>query len=144
MQAGDDTPSGTVAGQASGRQQITVCVVADGRLARVAAAIDSSTLDTLVAGRPLRQMYTPGPPPYVRELEWYQRNEPISFEGRRYYKNSPPLSLSPAELRLRGEYRQVPLFTDAGADPRAPVILYALIAPDCTFQAYYYFGDSRP
>ena len=124
-------------------RQTTVCVVRNGRLERLAGAFDPQSGDTLVEGRPLRDFHAPGRSPYAAHLEWHLQDQPISFHGRDFVKNAHPLPLPPEEVRRRGEARGVPVFIDARARPQEPSILYVLLAPDCTFQGYYYFEDAR-
>jgi hypothetical protein len=121
-----------------------ICVVIGTRVVRVTTVVDPSRGDTLVNGRPLRTLFTPGTSPYAGDSEWYRTNKPIEFARDLYFKNSAPLSLPLDSLQFRGAYRGVPVFIDQGSPVERPVILYALITPDCTFQAYYVTRDYRP
>jgi hypothetical protein len=117
--------------------------VRNGRLSLVSASIDSVTGDTLVNGRPLRQFYSPGSAPYATATAWYARDEPIRVGNRQFFKNGPPLNFSPYQLRDFGVYRGISVFVLAEESDGRPSTLFVLLAPNCTFQAYYFFDDAR-
>jgi hypothetical protein len=114
--------------------QIRVCVLAQGTLQEVNAQYNRATGDTIVNGRPFREVFPTGPS-YAAGAEWYINNEPITLARRRYVKYGLPRVLGVNEVAAVGEYRGVRVFAEAGVQ-NPPELLYVPVRVGCEFQPY--------
>jgi hypothetical protein len=111
-----------------------VCVVRDGALEMIPVRIDPVRGDTVtVDGRRLSDVSPASG--YAAGADWYQRNEVIVFRGDRFLKYGIPRQLTPADVVRIGEYRGVPVFTEAGLAGKLDFI-YIPDEPGCSFQLY--------
>jgi hypothetical protein len=117
-----------------GEREIQTCVVENGALRVVSAAIDRSTGDTLVDGRAFRDVFadTAG---YAADRPWFINNEPITWDRRVYTKFGPPRIVSPSQLRRGGEHDGVMFFIEANAGA-TPEVIFVPTRPGCEFHRY--------
>ena len=114
---------------------IRYCVVRDGQLAEVEATYDAARADTMIGGQPVAMAYPADALPYAAGTAWFINHEPLAMGNSRYIKYGLPRRLSPRDLRPAGEYRGVPLFTDASM-PGNTDIYYVPVRSGCEFQPY--------
>jgi hypothetical protein len=141
------------AGPPARAQEVRVCAAVDGELRDFTGWIDPRTGDTLVAGRPLRQVLPDTR--YAQGQPWFERREVIIVPRpyvQQAYQHGLPRSLSPDDLRdpgLRkvGTFRGVDIFETKDQDERDKVppqaetygvsrVYYVLVSPACMFQPY--------
>ena len=116
-------------------EDITACVVRNGRMEMTPAHFYPVNGDTTVNGRPFRDVY-PVTAEDAASAAWYVDDEPVPFAGRRFVKYGLPRALAPTDLVPAGTYRGVALFTSAGSDPADPDVIYLPVNPWCEFQPY--------
>lgn len=114
----------------------TSCIVARNRVLRIEIAVTAEG-DTLVGGRPLREVHRAEPPTYIQSLPWFQNREAILFRRNRYTQERPPLVLDPAEIRYVGSIDGTPVFV-MNFEPVADVPdgFMLPVRPGCIFQPY--------
>jgi hypothetical protein len=71
---------------------------------------------------------------YAQGRSWFEADEPITFENRRYDRSGGEVGLDCANIMRVGEFGGVPLFADAGAQ-RPFETLYVPVRPG-VWQAY--------
>jgi hypothetical protein len=118
------------AGQAHTQEPVRLCVVLDAQLSEVPAEVVGA--DTLVGGRPFREVYPPRAPNYAAEEQWYRDGSGIEFRERRYEPAGPPLRIPLTELTRVGELSGFPVFERTDS----PAIIYIPVGPGCEFQGY--------
>lgn len=116
-------------------EDITACVVRNGRMEMTPAHFYPVTGDTTVNGRPFRDVF-PVTAEHASSAAWYVDNEPVPFDRVRFVKYGLPRALAPADLVPVGTYRGVALFTLAGSDPAHPEVIYVPVNSWCEFQPY--------
>ena len=116
-------------------EDITACLVRNGRMEMTPAHFYPVTGDTTVNGRQFRDVY-PVTAEHAASAAWYVDNEPVPFAGRRFVKYGLPRALAPTDLIPAGTFRGVALFTSAGSDPADPDVIYLPVNPWCEFQPY--------
>lgn len=106
----------------------------------VAGTYSVVTRDTLVGGRPFRQVY-PATRQYAAGVSWYESHEPLPAPSPRadYVKYGAARLFAPGELKRVGEHRGVGLYAAPGAAGR-PEVLYLPVRPGCWFHAYQLVG----
>ncbi|HEX8697071.1 MAG TPA: hypothetical protein VF746_31925 [Longimicrobium sp.] len=129
-------------------REVRVCAAVDGELREFSGWIEPGTGDTLVAGRPLREVI----PNYVYAAgqRWFERDEPITVGNRRVTKYGMLRSLSSADLRDPGlrlsvTYQGVDVFEFRDRVPGD--VYYVPVSPGCIFQPYGIqatIGDRHP
>jgi hypothetical protein len=120
-------------------REITVCVVAEGTPRRVEARIRLPEGDTVLVTaqeirRPLRAVH-PVPPITATGREWFERDEHVFLDGRRYQRTGGAVDIEPGTIARVGEHQGVPLFVARGA-PAPPPTLYVPVRDGCSFQSY--------
>ena len=79
----------------------------------------------------------PSPAFEAAGVEWFVKNEPISFAGGTYVKYGLPRQLAPVEVVAASQSGNIPLFVEAGSQVDQPDIVYITVkSADCTFQPY--------
>jgi hypothetical protein len=129
-------PVETAASKGGGQDTVSVCVVRDGELIEVAAAVDPQTGDTVVDGRPYREAFPADAPHYLAAAEWAARGEWVVHERRRYVSYGTPRILRAADLVRVGEFRGIPLFARRAEGGFRSV--YLPTRPGCEFQLFHY------
>lgn len=121
-----------------GEEVVSLCILRDGAIATVSATYRPETGDTVVDGRPWKEVYPTISPPYAERVSWYLANEPIPIPGRRYSlaKYGITRILAPNELKRYGEYRGLPLFVEAEDNSRIADVVYLFVRPGCVFHPY--------
>lgn len=128
--------TGSTDGQHSaGTGGVSLCIVENGELKAVAAVVDTTTGDTLVNGRRLRDAYPVTLPPYARDAPWLAR-EIIEVNGRRYAPYGPPRVIQPELLTRVGEFRGVPVFAETALAKEGQGGIFVPIRPGCEFQPH--------
>jgi hypothetical protein len=112
-------------------EEIQVCVVQNGALARVTAARDPVSGDTTVNGVPFAQAFPDTG--LAANAPWYTAGEPIAFDERRFVKFGGERVLEVGQVERAGEFRGVPLFAPPGV--RTDVV-YVPVRQGCEFQPY--------
>ena len=113
-----------------------ICLVVDGELAELPMEVDPRTGDTLVAGRPLDEMTSGIPSPYLSEAEWRFEEPTVTFQGRRLVTYGTPRVMPPADLRRVGEYRGIPIFGERNDASARRLWIYLPLQPGCVFQPF--------
>jgi hypothetical protein len=118
--------------------EVSLCLLVDGDIARVAAQVDPGTGDTTIAGQPWKEAEVVRTAPYAAAKEWFVRGEMMPVPGRREPLEMYGLArvLPPGWLRRFGEYRGVPLFVEDGWKGTVPDVVYLFARPGCEFQPY--------
>ncbi|CAA9331086.1 MAG: hypothetical protein AVDCRST_MAG68-2469 [uncultured Gemmatimonadetes bacterium] len=112
-------------------EEIQVCVIQDGALARVTVTRDPVSGDTTVRGVPFGQAFPDTG--LAGNAAWYTADEPITFQGRRFVKFGGERVLDVGQVERAGEFRGVPLFAPPGV--RTDVV-YVPVRQGCEFQPY--------
>lgn len=113
---------------------VQVCVIRNDALEMVPVRIDPGTGDTMAADSQ-RFSLAARTGEHAGGADWYQRNEVVVFRGDRFLKYGNPRQLTPADVARIGEYRGVPVFTEAGLTGKLDFI-YLPDEPGCSFQLY--------
>jgi hypothetical protein len=116
-------------------EDITACVVRNGRMEMTPAHFYPVNGDTTVNGRPFRDVY-PVTAEHAASADWYVNNEPVRLGHRRFVKYGLPRTLAPTDLIPAGSFRGVTLFTSVGNDPADPDVIYVPVNSWCEFQPY--------
>lgn len=66
---------------------------------------------------------------------WFSDSEPLVINGASYVKYGLPRILGPDEVTWLAEHDEVGVFAEANRGD-TPEVIYALVAPDCSFQPY--------
>ena len=131
-------PAAPAEAAAPAGEPVSLCVLEDGRIAMVEGVVHPETGDTLIGGRPWREVHREGEPPYAAGVEWYIRNDMIHVPGRDLPLTKYGLTriLGPKEVVPYGKYRGVPLFVEEGQQDGVADIVYVFVRPGCEFQTY--------
>lgn len=127
----------------AGEQELRLCVLLDDDLRYVAGQRHLLTGDTLVDGKPFRNVYPASTPPYALNAPWLYK-ELITLRGATYTAYGPPQILTPDGLIRVGEFRGIPLFAEEGTQNSRPGMLLVPLRPGCEFQPYIGFNDFVP
>jgi hypothetical protein len=125
--------------QETTQERVSVCVVHERQIVMVEGVIDPPTGDSLIAGRPWREVHSEQRAPYAAANPWYLSGRGLLPPGRQYPmdKYGLPRVLSPSDLRYWGEYEGVPAFVEVGTDTASmPEVAYVPVRPGCEFQPY--------
>ena len=114
-------------------QNVSYCVVHDGRLHTVTVQYNPATGDTTYNGQPLEGYPAPG---YAGGETWFIDNEPVMFNGRRYVKYGLPRRLGAGDVKNVGTVHGVSVFAEPDASARRSEVIYVPIRPGCEFQSY--------
>ena len=120
------------------QDSVTVCAIQGGQVRLATVPVDPATGDTMLAGQGFDVVFPVIPGPYATDQEWFVGRRPILFQERAYTWNGPTLVLSPDMLKRVGEYRGVPLYTEAESTGEPGIVMVAL-RPGCELQPYYHF-----
>jgi hypothetical protein len=112
--------------------QLTVCVIMDGRIARVPAAVVGT--DTVVGGERFRSRYLATTPPYALNAPWYSEHRPIRIGRYLFTPYGLPRTLSADSLRAFGDFQGVPLFALNRAGEVD--VVFVPVRPGCEFHGY--------
>lgn len=113
-----------------------MCVVRNGTLVDVPVSVDPATGDSLYEGARFSDAF-PADSTFAVSAAWYHANETIIAFYRRWWPVGLPRTLRPGDLVARGgEYRGVPVFTDARSSSALPDLVYLPVRPTCEFQQY--------
>lgn len=117
-------------------QRTTICIVDRGRLIDLQVQYESIKEDTLINGRLFSAVHPVAAPTYAGSTDWFQRQQPITYRGRRYPPYGP-LRVLPRSLLTRvGDYEGTPLFAERGVRNGVVAVLYVPVRPGCIFQTY--------
>ncbi|HMO77542.1 MAG TPA: hypothetical protein PKD99_12960 [Sphingopyxis sp.] len=79
----------------------------------------------------------PAPAFEAAHVDWFVKNEPITFAGGTYTKYGLPRLLAPSDIEAASQSGNVPLFVEAGNQDDQPDIVYIMVSSaECTFQPY--------
>jgi hypothetical protein len=119
-------------------QPVALCVLEDGEIAMVEGLVHPETGDTLIGGRPWREVHREDAPPYAAGADWYVRNEMMPIPGREAAlgKYGLPRILAPGEVERYGTYRDLPVFMETGVREAIANVVYVFVRPGCEFQTY--------
>lgn len=119
-------------------QRVGLCVVREREIVVIEGAVDPETGDSLLAGRPWREVHSEQRSPYAAANPWYISGRGLLPPGRRYPmdKYGLPRVLSPGDLRYWGEYEGIPVFVEAGPIGAVPDVAYVPVRPGCEFHPY--------
>jgi hypothetical protein len=67
--------------------------------------------------------------------DWFRNNEPLVVNGATYAKYGLPRILGPNEVAYLTEHDEVGVFAEPDSGD-TPEVIYAMVAPDCSFQPY--------
>lgn len=67
--------------------------------------------------------------------DWFRNSEPLVVNGATYAKYGLPRILGPDEVAYLAEHDEVGVFAEPNLGD-TPEVIYALVAPDCSFQPY--------
>jgi len=132
------SPPTSSATPAPAGKPVALCVLEDGEIATVEGLVHPETGDTLVGGRPWREVFDEDSPPYAAGADWYVRDEmmPIPGRGAPLEKYGLPRILAPGEVERYGTYRSFPLFVETGSKDEIADVVYVFVRPGCEFQTY--------
>lgn len=129
------------AGPPARAQEVRVCAAVGDELRDFIGWIDPHTGDTLVAGRPLRDVIPATE--YAEDQRWFEEHEVVRVAPHpyRYMKYGLPRSLSPSDLRepgLRwvGKVRGVDVFVERDQKEMRNAVIYVAFSAGCIFQPY--------
>lgn len=105
-----------------GGDPIAVCLVKGGRIT------EDVTDSPVVRGDTTEE--------YASRTPWYVANEPVTFNGKQYYKYGLPRVLGPRDVMHIGSYQGVAVFAEPDADLGHPVVLFLPVHSACEFQPY--------
>jgi len=106
-----------------GGDPINLCLVQDGRITENVTDPSSYRAPEV-------------PAEYASRTTWYVANEPVTFNGKRYYKYGLPRVLGPRDVVHVGSYRGVAVFAEPDANPGHPEVVFLPVNPACEFQPY--------
>ncbi|HEX8697072.1 MAG TPA: hypothetical protein VF746_31930 [Longimicrobium sp.] len=152
-------------GPPSRAQEVRVCATVGDELRELPASIDPATGDTLVSGKPLREVVPEAR--YAQGQPWFERREavPVPVSGASYTRRAVqwglPRSLSPSDLREPGfrrvgTFQGVDIFEPKDQESRIrnepqPAELHGItrsyyvpVSAGCLFQQYYNEVDVGP
>ncbi len=114
-------------------QRVALCVVRERRIEMMEGVIDPETGDSLLAGRPWREVHSERTAPYAAHNPWYISGRGLLPPGRQFPmdKYGLPRVLTPGDLRYWGEYEGVPVFVEAENGATMPDVAYVPVRPGC-------------
>ena len=116
---------------------VDICMLRDGEIASAPATYRPSMGDTVVDGRPWREVYTADAPGYAAGTSWYANDQPLPIPRRPdLMKYGPMVQLGAADLRPYGTHEGVALFVEREARDGPPDVVLAFVRPGCEFQPY--------
>lgn len=134
---------------APGARHVRVCGAVNGGLVALDGFVDPRTGDTLVAGRPLKQVFSDAA--HAAGEEWFAANEPVTIRGQRAVKYGLSASLSDSALanpgfRGVGNQRGVEIFErkDQTRIECSGANYYVPVTRGCVFQVYQVMAQCGP
>lgn len=121
---------------ATAERPVSLCVLRNGQVGTVTATYRPQTGDTLVGGRPWRELYPADSPPYAAGVDWFFNDEMMMMTEGRRAKYGTARIIEPQELKRYGEYGGVPLFVEADFPGGVADVVYVFVRPGCEFQPY--------
>ncbi len=121
-----------------------MCVItAAGEIQTVEATFRPQQGDTLIQGRPFREVHSPDQPQYAAGQTWFIQDQEIRVRNQAYVKFGVPRIIQPGELTRFDMFQTVPVFVAPGA-PTPPDVIYVPVRPGCEFQPYQLRRVIRP
>ena len=141
----DPPPAAARPAEAARGQPVDVCMLEGGALTTVRAELSPATGDTLVAGRPFREVF-PDTGQYAAGHAWYRNNEPIDYDPQNvcYVRYGLPRRVPADSLSRLGSWQGVAVFGERNRRHGVPDLLYVAVAPGCIFAAYQYMTSAPP
>jgi hypothetical protein len=107
----------------------------------VEVQLDAATEDTLLAGHRITEVARDSTS-FAAGLDWFERHEPVTIGGRRYFKFAGPLHAMSAtdvgHLERLGVHNGVPVFHEKPRDGRSYIgVIFVPVRPPCLMAAYY-------
>jgi hypothetical protein len=118
-------------------------VTPEGQLQNVTATFRPATNDTVIDGRPFREVHSPQQPQYAAGQTWFVQDAPIRVMNREYVKFGVTRLFEAGQLTRAATYQGVPVFTEAGA-ATPPQVIYVPVRPGCEMQPYQLRTAIRP